>query len=214
MKNLLLFILAILVGFLLMMFYPKPSNSQTQNLISPQSNFSYNQFSPNQPPTESLKGDLTFLSGSISWQSRIATQPAQIKLPQKIQQGEEVATGDDSSVTVEFDSIASVVLASNSTLTLNQTLPANLVFNQTQGMISYTKIGSLPISIRSLHLLTNLNQGQAVISVNLKTDVVTVAVKKGSVSLAFIDSKNITQVVSLTSERQFKFDSDNRQEID
>jgi len=60
-------------------------------------------YSLEDPPSESLRGQIATMSGEIYWQGRIATESSQIFDPQEILQGESVSIKKDSDLTIEFD---------------------------------------------------------------------------------------------------------------
>jgi len=119
-------------------------------------------FSIQKAPINSEKGTIQSMSGTIKWSSRtaIATEGTQITKPVPIQQGEELMTGQEGSVSIHYQSGLIISLSPNSHLSFVQMLPTNFVLNQLKGTIEYQKNNSIPLAIRSLHLLTQLDNEQ------------------------------------------------------
>lgn len=86
-NKIILFSLSVILGVILVIFYFKltniPSPKAIQKIVS-----NFTQFNPGTAPNDSLKGNIATFSGTVKWQSRIATEAAQINLPVPIQQGE------------------------------------------------------------------------------------------------------------------------------
>jgi hypothetical protein len=98
----------------------------------------------------------------------------------------------------------------NTQLSFIQTLPENFVVWQKQGLADYNKNGEVQISVVALDLLINLDLGQCSILVDKDTAKVTVSVKTGLATVAFNDSDNNTNVVSLKTGDQYVFDDNTK----
>lgn len=168
-------------------------------------------FSLANAPQKSEKGTITSLSGAVYWLSRIASSPVQLTSSQQIQQGEELSTGANGKATVQMQKNTSVSLAQNSHITLIQLLPLNFVIRQSQGNVTYENSGMTPLSIVTLGLLTKIDHGIASITVNQNTNTVAVTVLNGSVTEAYEDANNTSNVVPVSSESNFYFDNNAQQ---
>ena len=194
----------IILGFL----WVSPRNSQVLKIILPQSLFSLEK-----APTDSLTGEIASISGKVAWQSRIAPVAILINSTTKLQQGEEVDTYNDGTAAINFPEVATMSASSNTEVNFIQTLPENFVVWQKQGAVDYSKIGEIPTSIVALNLLINMDSGDCSISIDKDTSKVTVAVKTGSVTAAFNDLDNNTNVVSIKSGKTYIFDDNTRTSV-
>jgi len=168
-------------------------------------------FSIDAAPKNSIKGKIESLSGKVKWESRTATAPSEIIKSVIIQQGETLETGEDGNATIIFPEILTINLSSQSKLSITQTLPTNFVFDQSNGSITYEKNGQTPISIRSLHLLTAMNSGKIILTIDKETAEITISVKKGSATAAFNDLENLSNVVNIKEGEKFVFNDDTRE---
>ena len=171
-----------------------------------------NNFSLDNAPSESLRGMVGTISGSIEWQSRTATQPATLDSPQQIQQGESLQTGDNGKAIVEFTQCCSIHLFSDTAIDFIQTLPANVVIAQTKGSAEYLVTNTIPVAIRSLHLLINSTNGDVVFTVSKTLPVISVYVKKGTMQASFNDLNYNSTVIPVTAGETFYFNDTTREE--
>lgn len=170
-------------------------------------------FNPEKAPTESLQGKIATFSGIIKWQSRIATEAAEVDSLKEIQQGEQIETEISSNLIVEFPNIWRINILSNSKLEFAQTLPANLVISQKEGSAEYQKLGENVLSVRALHLLINQNQGDMVVIVDKDNNNVFINVKTGFVTAAYNDDENISRVVQVKTGQRLNFDDETREAV-
>ena len=177
------------------------------NLLKPF--FPKTYFSVANPPSESQVGQIATLSGSVAWESRTSNIAVTITVPQKIQQGEELDTLANGKATIDFKNAVSISVDPNSQVGIIQTLPANLVFDQKQGLVTYTKEGDLPISVRTFDLLTNVD-GSAIFSNDPKTFEVEVTVSSGSAKAAYDDLNYNTHVVTVEKGHRFLFNNNTK----
>lgn len=204
MKNL---FIGFLVGVILAVGYFFVVNKQaSENII--ETKVATNQFSINTPPKESLKGRITNLIGDVFWQSRVASSPALIESPQIVSQGEGLETGDNGRLTADFTGVVSINLSSNSDLSIIQTLPNSFVFEQTDGEISFSKQGEIPVSVKALDLLVSLNQGKLTIILDKEKNKVEINGVDGQVKVGYEDSQNVSQVIDIKAGQKFLFDDD------
>ncbi len=145
--------------------------------------------------------------GDVKWQSRTATEPAQLTVTaQTIQQGERLVSGDNGHAQIDFDSIGTVSMSPNSDLSIIQTLPINFVFLQSSGTVDYTVSGKTPFSIRDNHLIIFVQTG--IISVINKKDssIISIVVAKGTATVAFNNLQYESQRVELKEGDTYVFD--------
>lgn len=208
-KNAGLFFLFLVFGLTITLFY-------FHNLIWPQTkNISQQQktmaditkFSLEKAPSDSMSGNTLSLSGSVYWQSRIATEPSALKAKIPIQQGEKIVTGDNGNISLELGSASLVTISPKTELAFVQTLATNFVFQQEQGTVSYTKIDQTPLAVQSLTLLTQIGSASANIITSKKDGLVTVEVNKGFVTIGYNDAKFISQVVNVEAGKKIMFDN-------
>lgn len=166
-------------------------------------------FSPEKAPTESFKGEITAMTGKIRWQSRTATEAAELLTVTTVQQGEKLITGQDSSLTVDFANVCWIKMESETEIDIVQTLEANLVFNQTKGRAEYKKNNSYPLSVRVKNLLTETN-GEVIITIDQEEPIITVVSKKGTVTAAFNDADFVSQKIFISGGETLVFNDDKR----
>lgn len=210
MKIPVLLILCVLIGTVVSFIYLKVTSPQAnKDLISPKINSS--KFSLEKAPTESLRANVSSMSGKTKWQSRIATEPGELTTPVSLQQGEKVVTGDDGNISFEFSQTTKIALLPKTELELIQTLPKAIVFKQNKGQAEYQKIDSNPLSVRSFHLLIKQNDGDMVVSIDDKKPLININVLKGSITLAFNDLQNQSNVVSVNQGQEYIFNDETRE---
>lgn len=216
-QSLLFFLGGALVGFLLIYFfkfsflYPKENKLKT---IQPQTVVSNPEplFSLDNAPSQSQVGKITSMVGSVEWESRTATQSSIISSPIPVQQGESLLTNDDGSVELLFDGTADIELSHNSRVDIVQTLPAAFVFQQKSGTIEYKKLGTIPVSIRVLHLLLE-NDGDIQVTLDPKKPLVTVKVVNGSITVAYNNISNVSKVLTIQKSKSLTFNDQNRRVV-
>lgn len=209
MKNLLLFIISVLIGSAIVVgYYGYKKNTRITKVLAPKERPTI--FSIEKAPSESKKGTIASMSGTVEWESRIATIPAQLTTTAVlIQQGESLTTAEDGQISVSFPDIGSLDVTPKSKVEFTQTLPGNFVVNQSAGMIHYQKTASTPVSIRSLHLLIIMT-GRATVMVDKDTGIITVVVNSGTASVGFNDLQYVSHVVDIDSGQKFVFDDTKR----
>lgn len=208
MKNLLLFIISILIGGIVAVGYYRFIVDK-KSILSPISQNKESAFSIANPPKQSITGKIISMTGMVEWESRVATQPAQIVKPVPIQQGENLITKDDGNVSVTFDNIGNIKLLPKTEVDFVQTLPLNFVVNQKSGTAVYTKTGTVPFSIRSLHLLVTIT-GEIKLAIDEEEPTITINVNEGKATIAYNDLQNISHVLTIDQGESFVFDDQNR----
>jgi hypothetical protein len=163
-------------------------------------------FSLQNAPKESLQGEIVSLSGDVAWQSRVATQPAQLKTPRKVQQGENIVTKSNGKVTMTFLNTVTLNMLSDSEVDFIQTLPANMVLVQQSGTTTYTVFGKVPVSVRAQDLLVQQSRGAMNVSVDKDAATVTVRATDGNATAAYTNADNTSVVVPITTGQSFVFD--------
>ena len=164
-------------------------------------------FSLENPPSNSLKGKVAAQTGQVFWKSRVATESSSLSPETRIQQGEEVETGEGGNLTIEFAGVRSLNILSKSRVNVIQTLPDNLVFQQTDGTVIYKNTSGLPLAVRSLGLLTQFVSGEVKITINKSTSIVTLEVTKGSATAAYNDLKFISHTLTINEGKVLTFNN-------
>jgi hypothetical protein len=203
-KSIGLLLLFAIIGFGIATILLNVQQQQTKQLVAKQA--SENTFSLAKAPSESLQGKIASFSGSVQWQSRVATQPATLKQPQTIQQGEELFTGKDGNIVVELSNGLRMSLLPNSHVNFIQTLPTSIVIKQDKGKVTYNNDVKSNLSVTSLSLLTSLPQGTMTLNVNSDQDTILNLLTSGVAQEAYNDTNNNTQVTNLTAGKTFSFD--------
>ncbi|HEV2339201.1 MAG TPA: hypothetical protein VGT05_00350 [Patescibacteria group bacterium] len=170
-------------------------------------------FSIIRSPTESLLGTVATLSGEVLWESRVATQPAEIKKLVIVQQGEEVDTKDTGNVEIIFPAIAQVTVHPNSQLVIAQTLHQDIALGQNTGTITYQTLHSPAVLTVKAHDLLVSVKGKATVAINNNTAGIIVSVLQGLVTTGYEDLQNNTQVATVTEGNQFIFNINSRQGV-
>lgn len=209
MKKLLIFIIFLFIGIVLgNSYYVWESNQTNSNMAGVKKE---PRFSIEKGPKNSEVGTMQSMSGTIKWESRIATEASQIIKPVPIRQGEELISGEDGSATIHYQRGLTISLSPNSHISFVQMLPTNFVLNQLKGTIEYQINKSTPLAIRALHLLTQMNDGDVSMGVDLEKESIRITVKRGSVTIAFNDLQNVSNVINLKEGDKYLFDDENRQ---
>jgi hypothetical protein len=213
MKNLVLFITGLLFGIGAVFGY---SILKTQNIPQKQAinkKPPASTFSIEPPPSESLKGLIATRSGSLLWESRIASSPGKLENTIQIQQGERLITEAKSSTTVNFDQVGSFELSENSELSFIQTLPVEFVVEQKKGKIKYTNNGKTPLSIKIRSAIITKKSGIIEITLTDDDPVILISTIQGSSQIGFNDLDYVSQVFTLREEQIYEFNSDERTAI-
>ncbi len=202
MKPVLLFLLFFLVGLAGVLGYRYWN--QPQNIFSTKPDLT-TKFSLEKAPSESLQGNIATISGTVTWLSRTAAKPVQLKSPRRIQQGEEFSTGSNGRAVIRIKNDSSLLLSPNTHISIIQLLPENFVFVQDQGSVHYENTIQVPVSVRSYDLVTIITKGIVTLSVNPKEKVVSVSVEKGIIKEGYEDLQNTSNVVTVNEGQTFLF---------
>lgn len=217
-KKILLFTITMVISFTSVISYSFLTKRMSKVILPqiPSISFSdlikFSRFSLDKAPSNSLVGVITTMSGEVLYESRMATESAVITKSQEIQQGESVSTGNDGKLIINFKDAVEIILEDNSGVNIIQTLPANLVFKQTLGFVTYKKIGTYPVSIRVGHLLIE-NKGEIKISFTKDSPITTILIINGSATIAYNNLNNVSKVVKLEAGQSLQFNEGNRQVV-
>ncbi len=206
-KKLLLFLIFFSLGVALVFVADFMVSNNTIQKLNPAIK---SKFSIDNPPSDSLKGEISSLSGTVSFQPRSKDYATLINAPVEILQGEDLNTGGNGSATVIFDRIGEISLSENTQISFIQTLPQNFVISQKQGIATFQKTGNIPFSVRGLDLLINLESGKVSVNVDSDNSIITVDVLEGSVSAAFNDTDNLSNVITIESPRRYIFNNNTK----
>lgn len=207
-KKIFLFTISIIIGLTITVLgylWDAPRNSQLLKPFFPKTFFSVAN-----APSQSLSGDITSMSGNVAWQSRTADYATLINSPVKIRQGEAISTYENGKAVISFPAIGNMTLSPNTQVGFIQTLPANFVVEQKQGISAYNKNGNIPISVSALDLLINIDEGSSTVSVDKDSTNIVVVVNSGSVTVAFNDTNNNTNIVTVNQGEQYLFNDNTK----
>ena len=207
-KNIFLFIVSLTISGLITItvyFLLSPSNTEFIKPFFPKTLFSLEN-----APTQSIVGNVTLISGSVAWQSRISPYSILINSPIKLQQGEEIDTQGNGQTIVSFAKVGIITFSPDTQINFIQTLSSNFVVQQKQGSAVYEKNGDIPMNIRGLDLLINLNSGKSIISVNPKNFQIALSVETGSATVAFNDTGNLTNILTISAGSEYIFNNNTK----
>lgn len=204
-----LFIIFFLIGcsgFLISARNTSQKKADERKVLASKSAFSFEN-----APKASIRGDIVRLVGVVEWKSRTATEPATLLSSTKIQAGEEIHTKNNGKITVTFPEIGTLSLTPDTDIQLVQTYPATFVLGQTKGTVTYEKSGEGSFSIRTLHLLSRIDSGKAVITVDDTLGEITIVVHTGSVTVGYNDADNLSTVQEITASQTFIYNDETRE---
>jgi hypothetical protein len=171
------------------------------------SNFKPTKFSLENAPSDSIRGQITNMSGDIWRQSRTATEPAKLTEAVPIQQGEVLIASVSGKISVNFDPAVKLTLFPDTRVEIVQTLPLNLVFNQTRGVGQYLVTGQAPLTVRSLNLIVNLDDGLLVVDTDEEAGAIILGLKTGRAKVGYNSPGLESRVWELEPGDVFEFDS-------
>ena len=218
MKRIILFLVSLMIAAVAVVVYFKITQkiSTISVPVIPSVSFSdlvkFSRFSLEKAPTQSLVGKILVLEGEVKHEGRLSKDSEKIDTLKDIQQGEGLETGEDGRVILSFDKISEVTIFSDTSLSIIQTLPADLVFSQNKGSAQFKKIADTPVSIRSLHLLIE-NKGDVKVSVDKLKPIVKVEILSGSATVAYNNINNDTRVLDLEKGETLTFNDDTRRVV-
>ena len=207
-KKIILFTFSIAISTILVIFgylWESPRDSQLLKPFFPKTLFSIEN-----APDQSLIGEVASVSGNIAWQSRTANYATLISSPVKLQQGEEIDAQNNGNAVISFPGVGEITVFPNTQINFIQTLPANVVVEQKQGLSIYDKNGNIPISIRALDLLINPTEGTCTVSVDKDSTEIIVTVDSGSATLAFNNINNVTNILTVKKGYEYVFNNNTK----
>ena len=205
------FVLGIIGAYFLIIF---PNNREPAKIIS----FLPEKISPTQTafslenaPDKTLKATISTVSGEILWQSRTATEPSILLTKDlAVQQGEKLIASKSGTLTLNFDLAGELSLFPDTEIELVQTLPVNLVFNQTKGTAEYeSRANTFAVLVN--RLLLNFLKANVKVSIDNTKGIITVKVNQGEVIAAYNNQNFVSQRVELQENEGFIFDNEKRQ---
>lgn len=205
MKNFIVLLAFFSIGFLVVFVfqYTKVTTQHPTKKFVPTTRFSLEN-----PPKNSIEGNIISMKGDIFWQSRTASESVKILDPQELKQGEAIETKLDSTLNFEFPGVVKVTALENSSLEFTQTIPDDFVVKMASGTVTFEKTGDkVPVSIRTGSLLIKLQAGKSLISKDPDIQTTTVEAIKGMTIVAFNDSTYTSNVVDLKQGQKFVFDN-------
>jgi len=212
-KNILLFLLACGIGIGIYWFYTQ-STQKTQPPITqilkenPTIPISY---AVKNPPSDTLMGTMSDLTGEIKLEARDATEPAKLTNKQPVMQGERIVTAEKSSVRITFGADTTILLDKNTDVSFTQTLPISIVITQNNGTVTYSQdTDRFPLSVRVRNLLVRLQSGNVAITLEDGDPRISVSVIDGSAKTAYNNAQFESQVNTLSKGDVMIFDSDAR----
>lgn len=162
-------------------------------------------FSIENAPSQSIRGNILSMSGEVRWQSRVATEAAEITSSVILQQGEQIATGETGQVKIEFPGACLINIGSGAQIDFVQSLPVDLVMLQASGSANFVKTGDVPVTVRALHVLIKQNAGEMGVGVDQDNSLVNINIIRGSITVAFNDLQNVTKVLNFEANRRVSF---------
>lgn len=200
-KNIFIFIASTLIaGTVVVLSYLLiiPKKIQILKPFSPETFFSIEN-----APSQSITGEVASISGNIAWKSRTANFAVPIDSAIKLQQGEEIEAQNNGKANITFPNTVEITVFSNTQINFIQSLRANFVIEQKQGIVEYKKIGDIPISIRALDILINIEKGTCNISLDNDTSDIIIRVSSGSATAAFNNTSNNTSIITINEGKQY-----------
>jgi hypothetical protein len=205
MKNIVIFALYLALGIFMFFVYKEVGIiMNTQRLTSPLPEIP---FSLNFAPSETLKGNIISLSGDVKWQSRTATQASQITHKIEIQQGEDILTGKDGTISILIPEKLNINLGPESEINFIQTLPENILIEQKSGIALYENPKKQNVTVRISGLIVKLNSGNTKVTTDPKSDYVTIDVD-GNITASYNDLNIISRIVSVAQNKRLIFDKE------
>ena len=217
MKYLWLYIVGVVVGFVVTyIFYAYTNSSEPRSpaIKQPTAREEISTYSIVEPPTKSLKGEIASKSGSLLFESRLATIAGELKDTNIIQQGERLITETGGNATLKFDKVGSLELSEETEVSFIQTLPTNFVVEQKRGVVKYTVEGTIPISIRIRSaIITRSEGGLLQIEMTDGDPIILISTISGQAKIGFNDLDYVSQVFTLRSGEVYEYNSDGRTAI-
>lgn len=215
MKALLLIVIFILGSVIASVMYALVNRNVPVNPVAvvsdPTPTPSRTAFSIENPPSESISGTITDISGDMWLVPRESTEPAKLAGTELIKQGEKLIASDSGQITVTFPQLGQMRMIPESEVDVVQTLPVDLVFQHYKGTTEYERIGTVPLSVRSFRLLVSVTEGRIRVTTDEEQHTVSVEVLRGQATAAYNNPEIISTLVTIGEGEEFFFNSDTRE---
>jgi hypothetical protein len=209
-KNIFLFLFFAGISTVGIIAFYKISPANINTPLKPQ-NLSKTSFSIDNPPSDSLKGNITSISGSVSFQPRSSDYASTIKDPRLIVQGDEISTLGNGKASISFPNIGNISLSPDTHLNIVQSLSQNFVTQITQGEANFQRIGNIPLSVISLDLSITLDDGTDIdVIADKDNSEVLFTINKGEVTFTYTDTSDDTSVIKAKEGKQIIFDNNTK----
>lgn len=198
-------------GIILGYVFLKTPNSTPTHLVKVPSPIPT--YSVEAPPSESLRGTIASRSGTLQWESRIATIASELTTDEPMEQGEELITGVNSGATVDFNNKYSLMFGENSDVSFIQTIPIDFVVEQNKGTINYTINNNTPLSIRIRSAILTKTAGSIQVTITEDNPIILISTLQGTAQIGFNDLDYVSQVFTLREGQVYEYNSDERTAI-
>lgn len=163
------------------------------------------------PPARALSGEIIQLEDGVMVETRDSDDPLQLELTHSLLEGEQLQT-HQGSVTMQFTPDFQIDLVPETTLSFSSTDPAHFLLNQSEGTATYTLTPALsPVSVRTLHALFQFESGKYTLTIDPQSELIRLEIASGSGQIGYLDSENMTQVKTFSSEQTLEFDDEGRE---
>lgn len=210
MKYFILFVIFLVIGFTSVLGYKLVTTKTNGSITNIINNITKPGFSIDEAPSESIRGNIKDISGDVSWISRTATEGAKLASTTVLQQGEEIQTGENGNLLIEFPSESLIKVQPKTQIDFIQTLPVEFVTSIASGSATFTKISNVPVSIRAMHLLIRQNSGELSIGIDSDKSIVNINVLSGSIRVAYNDLNLNSQVLDFSEGKKITFNDTTR----
>ncbi|CAN5281734.1 hypothetical protein BH10PAT1_BH10PAT1_6580 [soil metagenome] len=205
MKFVIVFIISTLIGvggvFAYHHFTMHP-NEPITNIVN---TISQPEFKIENAPVGSVRGNILQMNGGIQWTSRTATEASELKTAIVLQQGESIQTEKNSNINIEFPNETLISVNPETQIDFIQTLPDNFVASIASGSANFKKTAVAPVSVRAMHLLTNLNDGEMYVEIDSDNSLVNINILSGSITVAYNDNNLESHVFNFVSGQKITF---------
>lgn len=208
-----LFILSFIAGGLVIFGYVKMKTAPVSQIPPVNKKSVYPDFSIATAPTDSLKGTIATYSGTLLWESRIATIPGELKDTVQIQQGERLITEGKGNALINVNTFGTIILSENTDLSFIQTLPVDFVVRQNKGTVEYVVNGNIPLSVRIRSTIITKTAGTLKITMTDGDPIILISTVQGAAQIGFNDLDYVSQVYTLREGQIYEFNSDERTTI-
>lgn len=191
-------VVGIILGIIIMLLLP--------NFVLFPAKIQSSLFSIEHAPKKSIQAQIISYTPDVSWESRVATIPAELTNTVSISQGEEIDTGSGSAI-IALDPFGTISVAKDTTIDFIQLLPFNMVLLQGKGTVVYTNTKNGQLGVVTGNLLIQITSGMCSVTVNTKTNTITIAVASGVSMVAYNDTNYTSHVLTVTGKQTYIFDN-------